>query len=75
MNDFRVTGEAVPATVLDLAARRLAEVEQRGVDVFYVRIRSGVAEGLTAYEGRVLGHLRRLASGDVVTCARLDDRP
>lgn len=75
VNDFRVTGEAVPATVLDLAARRFAEVEQRGVDVFYVRVRSGVEEGLTAYERRVLGHLRRLASGDVVPARALTTGP
>src|SRR5262245_9543068 len=75
VNDFRVTGEAVPATVLDLAARRFAEVEQRGVGVFYVRVRTGAEEGLTAYERRVLGHLQRLASGGVVPARALTTGP
>jgi hypothetical protein len=75
VNDFRVTGEAVPATVLDLAARRFAEVEQRGVGVFYVRVRSRAEEGLAAYELRVLRHLQRLASGDVVPASALTTGP
>ena len=75
VNDFRVTGEAVPATVLDLAARRFAEVEQRGVGVFYVRVRPGAEDGLTAYELRVLRHLQRLASGDAVPARALTTGP
>jgi hypothetical protein len=75
VNDFRVTGEAVPATVLDLAARRFAEVEQRGVGVFYVRVRGGAEEGLTPYERRVLHHLGRLARGDVVPARALTTGP
>ena len=39
VNDFSVTDEAVPATLLDLAARRVLEIEERGPDVFYVRLR------------------------------------
>lgn len=30
VHDFRVTDEAVAATLIDLAARRVAEIEQRG---------------------------------------------
>jgi hypothetical protein len=39
VHDFRATPEAVPATVIDLAARRVLEIEQRGPGVFYVRLR------------------------------------
>jgi len=34
VNDFVVTGEALPATVLDLAARGFAEIEERGPGTF-----------------------------------------
>src|SRR5207342_2967830 len=67
VNDFRVTNEAVPATLLDLAARRVVEIEQRGPGSFYVRLRSQArADGLTGYERQVLGHLARLAREGVV---------
>ncbi len=47
---FRVTDEAVPATLIDLAARNVVDIEQRGADVFFVRLRSPVDESLTVYE-------------------------
>ena len=80
VNDFRVTDEAVPATLLDLAARRLVDIEQRGPGLFYVRLRPHSSEGLTDYERRILGHLARRAQQDVVpvhaltTGERLDSR-
>ncbi len=66
VNDLRVTNEAVPATLLDLAARRVVEIEQRGLGSFYVRLRSQATHALTGYERQVLGHLARLAREDVV---------
>ena len=57
VHEFRVTDEAVAATLIDLAARRFVEVEQRGVGVFYVRLRLTREEPLTSYERRVLEHL------------------
>ena len=54
VNGFRVTDEAVPATLIDLAARNVVDVEQRGPGVFYVRLRPNVDEPLNAYEQRVL---------------------
>ena len=39
VNGFAVTDVAAAATVLDLAARKLVDVEQRGPDVFFVRVR------------------------------------
>jgi hypothetical protein len=40
VTEFRVTDEAVPTTSLDLAARRIVEIEERGPDVFYVRLQT-----------------------------------
>jgi hypothetical protein len=71
INDFRVTDEAVPATLIDLAARNVVDVEQRGPGVFYVRLRSAQDELLTAYETRVLDHLRQKASDGVVPAEAL----
>jgi predicted membrane protein DUF2207 len=76
VNDFRVTDEAVPATLLDLAARRIVEIEERGPDVFYVRLqRSRSTEALTPYERRVLEHLERLASDSAVPAHALTTGP
>ncbi|MGH3065642.1 MAG: DUF2207 family protein [Gaiellaceae bacterium] len=72
---FRVTDEAVPATLIDLAARNVVDIEQRGPDVFFVRLRSSVDEPLTAYERRVLDHLRKHASDDVVPAEALTTGP
>ena len=75
VNDFRVTDEALPATVLDLAARRLVEIEQRGPGEFYVRLRSSGRPELRAYEERALRHLERLASAGVVPARALTTGP
>jgi predicted membrane protein DUF2207 len=72
VNRFRVTDEAVPATLIDLAARNVVDVEQRGPGVFYVRLRPLPPDGtLTPYEHRVLDHLRRKASEGVVPAEAL----
>lgn len=76
VNCFRVTDEAVPATLIDLAARNVVEVEQRGPGVFYVRLRSTPPdEPLTAYESRVLDLLGRKASDGVVPAEALTTGP
>lgn len=75
VNDFRVTDEAVPATLIDLAARNVVDVEQRGPGVFYVRLRSEQGDPLTAYESRVLDHLRSKASDGVVPAEALTTGP
>jgi hypothetical protein len=59
VNGFEVTDEAAAATVLDLAARDLVDVEQRGPDVFYVRVRPAPDAALTAYERRALAAIER----------------
>jgi hypothetical protein len=75
VNDFRVTDDAVPATLIDLAARNVVDVEQRGPGVFFVRLRAAVEEPLTAYERRVLDHLRTRARDGVVPAEALTTGP
>lgn len=75
VSDFRVTDDAVPATLIDLAARNVVDVEQRGPGVFYIRLRSSLDEQLTAYEHRVLAHLQRKAHDGVVPAEALTTGP
>lgn len=75
VNDFRVPDEAVPATLIDLAARNVVDIEQRGPGVFYVRLRPAEEEPLTAYERRVLVHLHDHASDGVVPAGALTTGP
>lgn len=59
---FEAPDEAVPATLLDLAARRWIDVESPGAGATLIRVRPGDRDGdLTAYERRVLDHVRGLA--------------
>ena len=59
-----LTRAAIPATVLDLAARGALAVEQYGRQVV-VRVREHRIQGmaLDAYEGHLLDHIRRHATG------------
>jgi hypothetical protein len=75
VNHFRVTDDAVPATLIDLAARNVLDIEQRGPGVFYVRLRSGADVPLTSYERRVLAHLQEHASDGVVPAGALTTGP
>jgi len=75
VNDFRVTAEAAPATLLDLAARGEVEIERRGPGLFYVRLRTAPGKSLTAYERRVLEHLQRRAHDGVVPAEALTTGP
>jgi hypothetical protein len=72
---FRVTDDAVPATLIDLAARNVVDIEQRGPGAFYVRLRDADVETLTSYERRVLDHLRASAQGGVVPAEALTTGP
>jgi hypothetical protein len=65
----------VPATVIDLAARNVVDIEERGPDVFYVRLSEASEERLTPYERRVLDHLGRLVRDGVVPTAALTTGP
>ena len=70
-----MTDDAVPATLIDLAARNVVDIEQRGPGVFYVRLRPASDEALTSYERRVLDHLRSLALDGVVPGEALTTGP
>jgi hypothetical protein len=65
----------VPATLIDLAARNVVDIEQRGPGVFYVRLRPASDEALTSYERRVLDHLRASAHDGVVPAEALTTGP
>ena len=75
VHDFRVTRDAVPATLLDLAARRLIEIEERGPGSYVCRLEDSSREQLTSYEQRVMDLLRRRASGDIVPTEALTTGP
>jgi Predicted membrane protein (DUF2207) len=75
VHGFRVTSDAVPATLLDLAARNVIELEQRGPGVYYVRLRATTGEELTSYEHRVLELLEERASDGVVPAGDLTTGP
>ena len=70
-NAGELTPEAVPATLLDLAARRAIQIDEKEPRVYEVRIGSSPPPGLTAYESRVVSLLRQKASGGVVPAAAL----
>ena len=75
VHDFTVTADAIPATLIDLAARNVLDIEQRGPDVFYVRVRKARGESLAAYERRVLEHLVRHSRDGVMPAAALTTGP
>jgi hypothetical protein len=68
---FEVTSEAAPATLLDLGARRLLELESLPDDSTLIRLKSRPPSGLTAYEQRVYDLVRSKASGGVVPATAL----
>ena len=71
---FKVTPDAVPATLLDLAARRIVEIERVDVEKYQCRLR-GTGDGgpSTPYEGRVLELLRERSHDGVVPAQGADD--
>jgi Predicted membrane protein (DUF2207) len=73
-NHFRVEREAVPATLLDLAARRFLDLEGIGPEL-RVRVREAEHSSLLPYERRVLDLVRSRAVGGVVPAAALTSGP
>lgn len=67
-NGWEVGREAVPATLLDLAARKIVSIDAVGPDHYAVRVptsASAAAGGqLLPYEEQVLDHVRQLAGPD-----------
>jgi Predicted membrane protein (DUF2207) len=74
VHDFRVTRDAVPATLLDLSARGFVELEERGAGSYVCRLEEK-DEPLTAYERRIVDHLRRRESGGIVPAQALTTGP
>lgn len=72
---WRVTDTAVPATLLDLAARRFVELEHRGPERYVCRLRSKSTETLAPYEQRVIELLRKRESGGIVPAEALTTGP
>jgi hypothetical protein len=74
---WEVGHEAVPATLIDLAARKIVAIEGVGPERFVVRLRANASTaGLTFYEQQVLTHVRGLASADgTVPCEALTTGP
>jgi hypothetical protein len=75
VHDFRVTHDAVPATLIDLAARRLVEIEEREPGSYVCRLERRSDGELTSYESRVMELLRSRASGDIVPTEALTTGP
>jgi len=67
--------EAVPATVIDLAARKIVAFERAGPERWILRVPDRGPEGLTPYEQQVYDHVGGLASGGVVPLEALTTGP
>jgi hypothetical protein len=75
-DDFAVTPEAVPATVVDLAARRWLSIEEVAGGNVLLRLSGRDGDGLLQpYEHRVLEHLRGLEVSGVVPAAAMTTGP
>ncbi len=75
-NRWEVGHEAVPATLLDLAARKVIAIDQVAPERFVCRVRSSAPTGgLADYERQVLDHVRALATAGVVPCEALTTGP
>lgn len=75
VHHFRVTHDAVPATLLDLAARGVVEIEERGPGSYVCRLHETGDEPLSAYERRIVELLRGRASGGIVPAQALTTGP
>ena len=74
-NRWKPTPEAVPATLLDLAAHGYVDFQQVAPGRFECRIRRDDWEDLQPYERRVLSHLRSKAELGVVPTEALTTGP
>lgn len=70
-NGFRLPSEAAPATILDLAARRVIRIEDYRPGLPMIRIAGGVTDALRPYEQRTMELLASKASGGVVPAEAL----
>lgn len=76
-NGWLLNEDAMPATLLDLAARGFVTIEDRGDGRMQCRLRPRSPEttSLNPYERRILDHIRELASEGVVPAAALTTGP
>jgi len=65
VNRWKVSRPAMAATMLDLAARKMLEIDQLGSDHFVVRLKRPPEPGevVTPYEQQVVDHVRARATG------------
>jgi hypothetical protein len=75
VNGGRLTPDAVPATLLDLAARHVVKIEETDPGMYSCRLLTGPVPSLTPYEGQVLALLRRRAVDGVVPAKALTAGP
>jgi hypothetical protein len=75
VNDFEVTRAAVPATVLDLAARGVIAIDHVGPDHDVIRLEGSAPGALRPYEAAVLDVLRSRAQYGVVPVPALGTGP
>jgi Predicted membrane protein (DUF2207) len=68
-------GPAAAATLLDLAARHVIEIEAAGPQLSLCRIIARDGDGLAPYEWRILSYLEALASGGEVPAPALAAGP
>lgn len=71
---FNPTRDAVPATLVDLAARGLVEIEDRGIGRYYCRL-ARRSEPLAPHEQMMVDHLRAVAADGVVPAEALTTGP
>jgi hypothetical protein len=71
VDDFEPSRHGVPATLLDLAARRAVGIEEIGPDRYQVRLAERRVAGLAPHEARVMELLRRKAARGVIPSAAL----
>ena len=74
-NGGRMTPDAVPATLLDLAARRVVRIEETEPETYVCRVGNEQPPGLAPYESRVLELLRSKAEGGIVPAKALTTGP
>jgi len=74
-NEWRVTPDAIPATLLDLAARGYVDLDQYGPERTVCRVRRADTGGLQPYERMVLEHVAGLAVDGIVPADALTTGP
>lgn len=74
-NGGRLTPDALPATLFDLAARRAVSIEETEPGQYGCRLAGGTPDGLKPYESRVFQLLRKRAAGGLVPARALTSGP